>query len=196
LVFCTNAAVAQDIRVSEGSVEMRLDRAAPELTCVVVRTSGNAKIDDAACTRAIAPHRSGRLPYPKGVYFYGNAARHPAECRLIGGGSIPAELETLCAAQVAAMKKARFAGHISPETWLRASDLKSVPGPGGRGTVRLGINERGRATYCVVTDSSGNAALDRRACEAFLKRARYEPALNSDGQPTASTDHRRYVLDR
>lgn len=181
--------MAENLVLTQGPIEMMLDPAAPELTCRVVRTSGDPATDDAACAAAAAEHRTGALPYPKGTYFYGDAERHPNECRL-NGKPLPQEFGAMCAAHVQRMRRARFPLAIGSQTWL--SDLGAVHGPGGHGLVRLGIDPEGRARYCLVTKPSGNSELDRRVCEAMTAKARYEPALDSAGAPTFSVDYRAY----
>lgn len=53
--------------------------------------------------------------------------------------------------------------------------------------VRIGVGADGRVTSCDVTSSSGNAALDQAACRNIQRRARFDAALDRDGNPTAST---------
>ena len=183
---------AQELRVVEGQVEMVLDQAAPELSCVVVRTSGDAAVDGKACEAAVARSRTGPLPYPKGTYLYGDEERRPTDCR-VKGKPLEKRFRAMCQGHVAAMGKARFNRAIDPKSWLQPSDLGSLTGRAGRGGLKLGIGADGRATYCVTVQPSGNSELDRRACEALLRRARYEPALNSAGVPTPSDDYRPYA---
>ncbi len=52
---------------------------------------------------------------------------------------------------------------------------------------RLSVGADGRVTACEVTGSSGNSALDQAACRNLQRRARFEPALDRDGNPVAST---------
>lgn len=51
---------------------------------------------------------------------------------------------------------------------------------------RLTVGPDGRVTNCEVTGSSGNSALDQAACRNLQRRARFEPALDRDGNPTTS----------
>lgn len=57
----------------------------------------------------------------------------------------------------------------------------------GTTATRISVGADGRVTGCEVTSSSGNAALDQAACRNLQRRARFEPALDRDGNPTAST---------
>lgn len=56
-----------------------------------------------------------------------------------------------------------------------------------QGTVayRLTISRRGRVTACEITSSSGSTALDSQTCRILTKRARFEPARNTDGERVA-----------
>jgi hypothetical protein len=188
-LLSTAPASAQMIEAAEGEIRMLLDPAAPELSCVVVRTSGDPHADDAACEKAKMINRTGDRHYPTGTRFYGDINRHPAECR-VKGEPVAEEYRAMCARHVAAMRKSRMAMAIAHLDWLQPSDFDALEGPGGRGTLRLAVDENGRAIYCIPFKSSGNPMLDKRACEAMLRRARYEPALNSAGEPTPSIDHR------
>jgi protein TonB len=62
-----------------------------------------------------------------------------------------------------------------------ASALAS--GEQGRVAFRLTIAPNGRATDCVVTASSGSAALDGATCRLMISRARFTPARDSAGNP-------------
>lgn len=74
--------------------------------------------------------------------------------------------------------------------WVTTDDYPSSAireeAEGTTGT-RLQVSAEGRVTSCEVTSSSGNAALDQAACRNLQRRARFEPALDRDGNPTAST---------
>jgi TonB family protein len=45
----------------------------------------------------------------------------------------------------------------------------------------------GKVTGCRVTQTSGNADLDQQTCSQLRKTARFKPASDSAGRPTAST---------
>lgn len=53
---------------------------------------------------------------------------------------------------------------------------------GGTVRMRFTVGVSGRVTDCVVTRSSGVAALDDATCRLILKRFRYRPARNAAGQ--------------
>lgn len=52
---------------------------------------------------------------------------------------------------------------------------------------RLDIGADGRVTNCTVTSSSGHADLDAEVCRLMSRRARFNPAVGTDGQPMADT---------
>ncbi|MDF7773794.1 energy transducer TonB [Sphingomonas sp. AOB5] len=58
---------------------------------------------------------------------------------------------------------------------------------GAEGTtiVALAINATGRVTGCKVTQSSGFAELDRATCAVLMRRGRFNPAVDSSGNPAA-----------
>jgi protein TonB len=64
-----------------------------------------------------------------------------------------------------------------PESALEA-------GIGGTVRVRLEISAQGRVTGCSVQKSAGNSSLDRATCSVLSRRARFTPAVGSDGGPT------------
>ncbi|HEX2764537.1 MAG TPA: energy transducer TonB, partial [Allosphingosinicella sp.] len=52
---------------------------------------------------------------------------------------------------------------------------------------RLGVGPDGRVTQCTVTQSSGSSALDSTTCRLMKSRARFTPARDSSGKPTADS---------
>ena len=57
-------------------------------------------------------------------------------------------------------------------------------GAQGSVTARLSIGTDGRVAECRIVTSSGNEDLDKTTCRLIQQRFRYQPALDSDGQPT------------
>jgi protein TonB len=64
-----------------------------------------------------------------------------------------------------------------------------LQGSGAQGTVRftLTIDPSGRVIGCNVTQSSGSPVLDRATCQLIHRRARYTPAMDSNGNPAVGT---------
>jgi protein TonB len=60
---------------------------------------------------------------------------------------------------------------------------------GAEGSVRasLSIDTAGRVVGCNITQSSGNTALDSATCNILRRRAKFTPARDSNGNPTADT---------
>lgn len=75
-------------------------------------------------------------------------------------------------------------------SWVTTDDYPSSAlreeAEGVTGT-RLSVGADGRVTNCEVTSSSGNGALDQAACRNLTRRARFEPALDRDGNPVAGS---------
>ena len=51
----------------------------------------------------------------------------------------------------------------------------------------LTIDPSGRVIGCNITQSSGSPVLDAATCNIMRRRARYTPAMDSNGNPTAGT---------
>jgi len=52
---------------------------------------------------------------------------------------------------------------------------------------RLEVGPNGRVTNCTVTSSSGSSALDSATCRIMKSRARFTPAIDSNGNPTSDS---------
>jgi len=94
-------------------------------------------------------------------------------------------------AQQAALKSSAQPTN-DPRLWLKATDLAGAEFERSRlsGTaLRLLIDEDGRASGCAVI--SGDAKLEKAICQAISRRARFKPAVASDGKAVAS-----YWFDR
>ena len=53
--------------------------------------------------------------------------------------------------------------------------------------VRVTVGPDGKVTDCQITSSSGHADLDATACEKIRSRARFNPAMDGEGQPTTGS---------
>ena len=69
-------------------------------------------------------------------------------------------------------------------------------GEQGTVTMRITIDVTGRVSACEVTTSSGSTSLDAAGCRAMMIHARFNPALDKNGNPIASTSTQsiRYLL--
>jgi TonB family C-terminal domain len=63
-------------------------------------------------------------------------------------------------------------------------DAAVLLGQEGVVEAQLTIAANGRPTDCTIAHSSGFPALDGATCKAFRTRARFKPALDSQGRPT------------
>lgn len=57
----------------------------------------------------------------------------------------------------------------------------------GRVGVRVSINGEGRVSSCTVTSSSGSPDLDEAACDGMTRYARFNPALDTAGNPISDS---------
>jgi protein TonB len=55
----------------------------------------------------------------------------------------------------------------------------------GTVSVALSIGTDGRVSACSVTGSSGSRTLDSTTCRILQRRAKFTPAMDSNGNPTA-----------
>lgn len=77
----------------------------------------------------------------------------------------------------------------NPGNWVRSSDYPSdLMLKGGQGIVqfRLSVGADGRPTQCHIQSSTRPEGFDKVVCNALMRRARFEPALDAQGQPIAS----------
>ncbi len=62
---------------------------------------------------------------------------------------------------------------------------------------RLEVSAEGRPTSCSVTASSGNASLDKAACDNLMKRARFDPELrNGEKVPSSYSNRVRWQIPK
>ncbi len=63
---------------------------------------------------------------------------------------------------------------------------------------RVSVGTDGRATSCDVTSSSGSADLDQATCANVMRRARFTPAMDGEGNPTtgAYSSRVRWVIPK
>lgn len=81
-----------------------------------------------------------------------------------------------------------------PNSWFSTDDYPQRSlnnGDEGTVTIKWDINEAGRVENCTVTSSSGHADLDQATCRILLRRGRYTPAKDQNGNPIRSSASRR-----
>ena len=84
---------------------------------------------------------------------------------------------------VSAPSGARPATPIGQGRWIGTADYPADKTIEGRVRFRVSVDTIGRPAQCEVTQSSGNPWLDDHTCELVLRRARFDPALDGDGNP-------------
>jgi len=75
------------------------------------------------------------------------------------------------------------------DTWVSVLDYPEKAlrdGEEGRVNILLEVDAAGKPGDCTVIETSGNELLDEKACATLKRRARFEPALDDQGQSTAS----------
>ena len=86
--------------------------------------------------------------------------------------------------QSAAKAKGTLVGLFSDEDYPNSALQAEQQ---GTTAVQLTIGTDGRVSGCNVTSSSGSSALDSATCNVLRRRARFTPAIDSNGQPTSDT---------
>ncbi len=74
--------------------------------------------------------------------------------------------------------------------WITDADYRSSwinRGYSGVASFSLSINERGRVSDCSIIRSTGHDALDQATCRLLERRARFNPAKDSNGNAVAGT---------
>ncbi len=72
--------------------------------------------------------------------------------------------------------------------WVTDNDYRSSwirRGYSGKASFSLEVSTSGRVTNCSITRSTGHTALDTATCSLIAKRARFDPAMDASGAPTA-----------
>ncbi len=75
-------------------------------------------------------------------------------------------------------------------TWVTDSDYPSRAlreNKEGVTGYRVSIGPDGKVTDCSVTSSSGSPELDETTCTNIKRRARFNPAMDGEGQPTSGS---------
>jgi protein TonB len=76
----------------------------------------------------------------------------------------------------------------NPGRWVSDSDYRSRwinEEMSGVAQFALAIDKSGRVSDCTITASTGHDALDTATCSLLERRARFDPARDSDGNPVA-----------
>lgn len=194
LAAFSSGGIPKSVVLADGLTQLRATDDPVQQRCVVVATSGSHETDEQACERALAAMPSNTADLPAGTHLFPGRDRRYAggSCAYPSGWNPSAENKAICARLLTAMGKAKVAKAIEPESWVRDKDLKTLSGNAGSLLVSIGINPEGRATYCTVIQSSKNPHLDFLACQVISQRARFDPALDKDGQPISASYDRRW----
>ena len=86
--------------------------------------------------------------------------------------------------------QANLAALLTADDYPAEAEEKGEEGAVG---FRLEVGANGRVTRCTITQSSGSASLDSTTCRLMQTRARFTPARDSRGRPTADAVNSRIV---
>jgi len=179
----------------EGTSGFRLtiDSSGKPTGCVIVSASGHADLDDATCRLVLArarfkPGTDARGKPVGGTYTNRIRWQIPEGHRHFpddGGVGLNAMLEgwPRPALPTPAMATIKPADHY-PAAALAAREEGEV-------RMMLSVDVNGAVTDCMVTGGSGSDSLDDAACALMRREAKFVPALDGLGKPTAG----RFVMD-
>jgi protein TonB len=83
-----------------------------------------------------------------------------------------------------ARAKANLASYVSDEDYPSNAVRNEEQ---GTTRFRLVVGPDGKVKECSVTSSSGSSALDSTTCKLMRQRAKFTPAMDSNGKPTGDT---------
>jgi len=78
----------------------------------------------------------------------------------------------------------------NPGAWINEADYptrEALLGHGGKVGFRVEIDAAGKVAACTITASSGFTRLDEATCALVTRRARFQPARDSEGRPAGGT---------
>jgi TonB family protein len=81
------------------------------------------------------------------------------------------------------LPKAAGAGAVE---WFRWQEYPDGAGVSGTVVARITVSPAGSPVECAVVVGAGHPALDKLTCDSVLKRARFEPGLDSSGRSVRS----------
>jgi TonB family protein len=123
----------------------------------------------------------GQFVAAQAIYLF--ACRFPRTVEIIPGGSARCEAEVVRDTP-AALPIMSAASLKNPAAVVTASDYPASDyDKQGTTKFEMTVGADGRPVSCAVTVSSGFEKLDSAACRAFLKRARFSPAKDLQGNP-------------
>jgi protein TonB len=82
------------------------------------------------------------------------------------------------------MRARLISGSIRDSDYPRGAFERGIS---GTVSLRFVVAPTGRVSECGVTRSSGSRELDETTCRLILRRFRYRPARDAQGQPIAET---------
>ncbi|MGL5839495.1 MAG: energy transducer TonB [Sphingorhabdus sp.] len=104
------------------------------------------------------------------------ACKSPAVVRLQSGG------RGSCEGGTASLPLLLASSLKNPSSIITPADYPRNVRAEGTTRFELVIDTNGRAQNCTITASAGNESLDKATCNAFVKRARFTPATDINGQ--------------
>lgn len=181
---------------AESHVLLDVDTAGRAAGCRPLRAGAHPELDAFACTLLMRPGYFVPSAYPPHVQ---------PRARFAGRWVMALSWESL----TAAAHRRRELSLSDKSTWRSVPPAPDPPRPRrmirgrpaaadyrriadqrmseGRVDAHLAVDERGVATGCRVSHSSGNPAIDERTCALLVGRARFEQRVDSSGTAVADS---------
>lgn len=199
-----------DVNFSNGSdynqIEaqgVRVDNPEARVTGVALRFDGSDFVEDFAFAGSVTFQlgevrlealslRGTRDAMLRLVRCAGDSARrYPIDpFREVAPVSPPAATQVVPRTVEPARARANLTSYVSNDDYPAAALRSREEGTVG---YRINVGPDGRVADCTITASSGSATLDDATCRLIRARARFTPARNAGGEPTADTVNARYT---
>lgn len=137
-----------------------------------------------AQARSIRLEEKGKTPFGLGLPDAAAAVRAFRDCeesRLRDWG-----VDTAARAALGRLPRPAGAGAVEWFRWQEYPREAARAGVGGTAVARITVSPAGSPADCAIVVSARHPALDALTCQSIVKRARFEPALDSAGKAVRS----------
>lgn len=177
-----SSVASEPVRLTIGRTVVQLDAELPVLACTVIRTSHDPDADERACARA----REQRGIAAPTMSFQPDRTGRFISCRPHPAAEPSPAFQAACSSELERIQEMRAMIPIDMSAWLEREDLVSLVTVTGQAEIRIGVDEEGRAAYCLLAEPRGNLRLERHVCRKIMRRARFHPARDLQGRPMPS----------
>lgn len=161
------------------TIDLKIEASGEAAECEIVKSSGSAALDHQSCALFADRGRFAPARDRTGAAIEGSIQRI-VEWRIEG--------ESAAVAHFASPQMLNGPQMITSDDYpVEAIEAEEQ----GTVTARITVDERARATGCVVANSSGSATLDSETCRLLVKRGKFKAAEDATGKAVAGEYHQR-----